>query len=731
MHNHLKNQTSPYLLQHAQNPVDWYPWCEEAFERARQENKPVFLSIGYSTCHWCHVMAHESFENEEIADILNRYFISVKVDREERPDIDSVYMSVCQALSGSGGWPLSIFMTPGQEPFYAGTYFPPVSVHGMMGLKELLLAIAGKWESAEAELSGSARHLIDQLGGRSGSGNAGSRDVMAGNARTCAQERSQWENIEEEEIDSSLPAQAVKMLVQSFDEECGGFGQAPKFPMAHNLIFLMLYSYLQQTDGVQIAGVQTDGVQIAGMQTDGVQIAGIQTDGVQATEMQAGGVQADRVQATGETDTDKILGQVKMTLDKMRRGGIFDHIGHGFSRYSTDCFYLVPHFEKMLYDNALLIIAYAVAYRLTGERDFLDTAEQTAEYILREMTGENGGFYSAQDADSEGEEGKYYVWNYQEICDILGEEEGKRFCEYFSITRQGNFEGKNIPNLLSGGAIRDDFGEEKEKLYQYRKSRYSLHVDDKILTSWNALMIGALAILYRVSGKAHYLEAAKRGQQFIEEHLAKGNLLFASCRGRVRSGNGFLDDYAYYGASLMALYDATADSAYLQRAEEICQEAKRQFADGNDGYFLSGNRNQELIIRPKETYDGALPSGNSMMAYLLVRLSWWKQEYALDAKRQLAFLSAQSAFYPAGHCLFGIALLHYFYPPMRVTVVLARGESAEQILLKMPLLADIVILREETDGYKLLHGETTYYVCKGHTCLPPANQAPFCTGNIS
>lgn len=665
MSNHLKNQTSPYLLQHAQNPVDWYPWCDDAFAKAKEENKPIFLSIGYSTCHWCHVMAHESFEDEEIAGILNQYFVSVKVDKEERPDIDSVYMSVCQALSGSGGWPLSIFMTPEQEPFYAGTYFPPVSAQGMMGLKELLLAIAGKWENAAAKLTDSARYLIGTLAEGSVSGNGKAGATMPNDA-----------------INSSLPAQAATMLAQSFDEECGGFGQAPKFPMAHNLIFLMLYSYLKRTDALQ-------------------------------------------------KDADRILGQVKVTLEKMRRGGIFDHIGHGFSRYSTDCIFLVPHFEKMLYDNALLIIAYALAYRLTGEGDFLDTAIQTAEYILREMTGEEGGFYCAQDADSEGEEGKYYLLSYREVCDVLGEEKGKRFCEYFSITRQGNFEGKNIPNLLSGGEIRDDFEEERKLLYQYRKSRHSLHVDDKILTSWNALMIGALAILYRVSGKERYLAAAQRGRQYIEENLAKGNLLFASCRDGVPSGNGFLDDYAYYGASLMMLYDATADSAYLQRAEEICHEAKRQFADESGGYFLSGSRNQALIIRPKEAYDGALPSGNSMMAYLLVRLSGWKQEYILDAKKQLAFLSAQSAHYPAGYCMFGIALLHYFYPSMKITAVLAKGESAREVLLKLPLLADIVILQEETENYKLLHGETTYYICKEHTCLPPTNQAPFLRGNIS
>lgn len=668
MSNHLKDETSPYLLQHAENPVDWYPWCEEAFEKAKQEDKPVFLSIGYSTCHWCHVMAKESFENEEIAQILNKHFISVKVDREERPDIDSVYMSVCQKLSGNGGWPMSIFMTPAQEPFFAGTYFPPASRHGMIGFRELLTAIIKKWNDARTELTESAKNIVDQISIRNESKDERQSDTIA----------------------SSLPAQAVSLLAAKFDARCGGFGQAPKFPMPHNLIFLMMYSCLKREDAVL-------------------------------------------------RKKDMLLEQVSVTLEQMRRGGIFDHIGHGFSRYSTDRYYLVPHFEKMLYDNALLIISYALAYRLTDNPVFLTTAKETAEYIFREMTADTGGFYSAQDADSDGREGKFYLWSYEEVCEILGEKKGKKFCEYYDITKKGNFEGENIPNLLYGNEISGEFEEERQKLYEYRQSRNKLHLDDKILTSWNALMISALAILYRITGEVRYLDAAKKAQQFIEDNLTNGNILYVSYRSNVRSVKGFLDEYAYETAALINLYEASADIAYLKRADELCREAEKQFADEDGGYFLYGTQNAKLITRPKETYDGALPSGNSVMAYCLVRLSQrlhtesspQSSYYYQKAEKQLACLSAEASYYPAGHTMFLIAMLYYFYPPQKITVVLSGKDAPEAVLTKLPLLADVVMLTKETKDYKLLNDKTTYYICKDHTCFPPTNQAPFFRENIT
>lgn len=645
MKNHLKDQSSPYLLQHAENPVDWYPWGEAAFEKAKRENRPVFLSIGYSTCHWCHVMAHESFENKEIADILNRYFVSVKVDREDRPDVDSVYMSVCQALTGSGGWPMSIFMTPQQKPFFAGTYFPPESRGGMVGFYDLLAAIAGQWESDRDRLLESADRILEEI--------RRSEDREA-------------QNIE----DKDLPELAAHIFSRSFDKQWGGFGQAPKFPTPHNLIFLILYSKIR-------------------------------------------GVDMPRVQA-------------ETTLEKMRRGGIFDQIGYGFSRYSTDRYYLVPHFEKMLYDNALLIMAYCAAYKASGNMDFLDTAQKTAAYIFREMTGSDGAFYSAQDADSEGEEGKFYVWSYEEILRLLGKHRGRQFCEYFGITEQGNFDGKNIPNLLNGNPLKDSFERERAVLYDYRKSRARLHLDDKVLTSWNALMICAMAMLYRVTGERCYLLSAQRAYDYIETNLADGNSLYVSCRKGIRSVKGFLEEYAYFATALIFLYEATSEDGYLERAVDICQEAGRQFEDEAGGYFMYGSQNGRLITRPKETYDGALPSGNSVMAWCLVRLSQLTGGEAIEAaaRRQLAFMSEQAVDYPAGYGMFLIAQLIKDYPPQKITVVLSDTDDGEQLLPKLPLNACVKLMTRENEAYKLLNGQTTYYVCRNYTCLPPSNQVP-------
>ncbi len=647
MSNNLKGQSSPYLLQHAENPVDWYPWCDEAFEKARREDKPVFLSIGYSTCHWCHVMAHESFENEEIADVLNKYFISVKVDREERPDIDSVYMSVCQAFTGSGGWPMSIFMTADQKPFFAGTYFPPVSRGGMVGMKELLMAVASKWKEDKAALFRSADELVDFVESRGGALSEG--------------------------IDESLPDTAYRMFSESFDERYGGFGSAPKFPTPHNLIFLMMYSRIN--------------------------------------------------------DEERAFAQSKKTLESMRRGGIFDHIGYGFSRYSTDEYYLVPHFEKMLYDNALLMMAYCVAYKISGDRYLLDTAEKTARYVFREMTGDDGRFYSAQDADSEGMEGRYYVWDQQEILSILGEEKGRSFCSRFGITKSGNFEGKSIPNLLDGGSIMDDLEEEKQQLYRYRKERMHLHLDDKVLTSWNSLMIYAMTVLYRTSGDEKYLAAAEKAQGFIEENLSGrdtgGDILYVSYRNGKCSVRGFLDDYAFYTAALIGLHQTSGKEAYLRRAVDICRSAHRQFFDEeNGGYFMYGREHSSLITRPKETYDGAIPSGNSVMAYCLVRL--WQltgnDDFRSSAEKQLSYMSGEAKNYPAGCSMFLMALLSYFHSPQEITVVLAEGDGEAEIMRGLPLDADVTILHGETEEYKLQDGRTTYFVCRDHTCLPPTNE---------
>ena len=646
MKNRLQNETSPYLRQHAENPVNWYPWGEEAFRAAREEDKPVFLSIGYSTCHWCHVMAHESFEDAEIAELLSRNFVAIKVDKEERPDIDSVYMSVCQALTGSGGWPTTIFLTPEQKPFYAGTYFPKTAKYGRIGLEELLLSVHQMWTRERTTLLQSAEEILSVLGPRSGK----------------APERAETDSDEILHV-------AVRLYKQIFDEKYGGFGKAPKFPTPHNLLFLLRYY---------------------------------------------------------EKHRDKdALKMVEKTLQQMYGGGIFDHIGGGFSRYSTDRFFLVPHFEKMLYDNALLILAYSKAYEITQNPMYLNVAEKTALYVMREMKASEGGFFCAWDADSEGVEGKFYLLEPEEIKGVLGEKAGEAFNKHFDITKQGNFEGKNIPNLLQNSLITEWDTGQLEKLYVYRKKRYSLHLDDKILTSWNGLMIAALCQLYRVTGKESYLNAAKEGQTFIEKYLCEKDTLYVSYREGVRNKEGFLDDYANEIFALLALYEATLEQKYLERAKQFCDKVMGDFSDKQrGGFFLYGRGGEQLILQPKETYDGAVPSGNSMMAYNLVRLYWitGEEKYGEAAKRQLEFISQEATQYPVAHAMFLCALLDYVDMPDKITIVVKDRQDLEGFPCKISLSTIVCVVEEATEEYPLKNDKTTFYVCKGHSCFPAMNE---------
>lgn len=639
MSNRLKYETSPYLLQHKENPVDWYPWGNEAFERAKEEDKPIFLSIGYSSCHWCHVIAHESFEDNEIAELLNRYFISIKVDKEERPDIDSVYMAVCQAFTGSGGWPTSIFMSAEQKPFFAGTYFPKTSRGGMIGLKELLIAIHEKWNNDRDSLLGESDKIIAHLN----------------NAENTP-----------ENADLGLTHSATAVYEHIYDNKNGGFGRAPKFPTPHNILFLLsYYERYKRNECLQMA---------------------------------------------------------EHTLMQMYRGGMFDHIGFGFCRYSTDKKFLVPHFEKMLYDNALLILAYCKAYNITKKTFYLEIAEKTADYILREMTSQEGGFYSAQDADSEGEEGKYYLFTPDEIIGVLGEKDGEAFNRHFDISNIGNFEGKNIPNLLSSDPADKSFDTFLPQLVLYRKKRYSLHLDDKILTSWNSLMIAAMCELYLVSKKDIYLSTAQKAAAFIQKYLCKDDTLYVSFREGKCGVIGFLDDYAAYIFAMLSLYKATLDREYLKLAGRFCEKAISDFGDNTGGFYLYGNNSEELILRPKETYDGAIPSGNSLMAYNLVRLSLITsdEKYKITAEQQLNFLASKAQYLP-GYAMFLTALLEYDEPPMKVTVVLDEQADSNNIPLAVPLDAAVSLLPQPTEEYPLKNGKTTYYVCKGHSCMPATN----------
>ena len=632
--NHLKNETSPYLLQHADNPVDWYPWCGEAFERAKSEDKPVFLSIGYSTCHWCHVMAYENFENSETVELLNKNFISVKVDREERPDIDSVYMTVCQAFTGSGGWPMSVFMTWDKKPFFAGTYFPPTPRFGMPSFRDVLNAVTMQWGTEREKLIQSAENITDML--------------------------KNTESVKGNKVNGDIVETAAEMLRKSYDSIYGGFGSAPKFPIPHELMFLMYYAKINSDETAQK--------------------------------------------------------MAEKTLIQMRKGGIFDHIGGGFSRYSTDRYFLAPHFEKMLYDNALLIIAYSAMYSLTSSKVYLETTIKTADYILCEMTSPEGGFYSAQDADSEGVEGKYYTFSVDEITSVLGDK-GKHFSETFDITEHGNFEGVNIPNLLKSGDLDTDFEAEFQKLYEYRKKRTKLHLDDKILLSWNSMMIAAMSMLYRVSHEEKYLRAAENAQRFIEENMSDGEHIYTIFRDGKRSDTAFLEDYAYYIAALIEMYNSTLDNKYLMRAEELCAEAVKRFSDKNGGFNMC--ETTELFKNPKELYDGAVPSGNSIMAYDLVRLYQLtdKEEYREYAEKQINFMSAQSQDYPSGHCMFLLAKLLNEAPPPRV-VISSKGSLD---ISNLPFLANVTFIQAD-EKYPLLNGRTTFYVCRGNTCLPPSNE---------
>lgn len=633
------------MLQHAYNPVNWYPWGGEAFDAAGRENKPIFLSIGYSTCHWCHVMEKESFEDEETAKLINDSFIPIKVDKEVRPDVDSIYMTVCQAFTGSGGWPLTIIMTPSGQPFFAGTYFPKNSMRGLTGLTDILNQVARLWRSDRKALIESANKTTDML---RRSGDKFRRGVTQS---------------------QRLISTAVTTLKETFDKEYGGFGAAPKFPTPHDLLFLLeYYNVTKDAESLLIA---------------------------------------------------------EHTLKQMYKGGIFDHVGGGFSRYSTDRKWLVPHFEKMLYDNALLVMAYVKAFELTGNGMYKKITEKVLTYIENELTSGEGGFYSAQDADSEGVEGKYYVFDWDEIIRLLGKTNGEAFNKHFGVTRQGNFEGKNIPNLLGNP---DLFNEDIEKLlpavYEYRVGRFSLHKDDKVLLSWNSLMIAAFAECYRVFNERKYLDIAVKADEFVANNLVSGDALYASCRNGKRSDHGFLDDYAMYIFAQINLYEITSDKAYLDKAVRLADKAIDEFFDNdNGGFYLYGRSGEQLIFKPKETYDGAIPSGNSFMARNLVKLvEFTNNDKYLDClEKQLKFMSLSAYAYPHGHCFYLLANLENKLKNHKIICVPSNNADIGGLKSKLEKFHNVTFLDESTNEYPLINNKTTYYICTENRCLPPSN----------
>jgi uncharacterized protein len=671
--NRLSGETSLYLLQHAHNPVDWYPWGPEALARAKAENKPIFLSIGYSACHWCHVMERESFENPEIAKLMNEHFICIKVDREERPDLDQIYMNAVQAMTGHGGWPMSVFLTPSLEPFYGGTYYPPIDSRGMPGFPRVLLGVHQAWQERQDEIVSSAADMTARL------------RAMGDISRP-----SDGGSLELRHLD-----QAARALMKHFDPLNGGFGHAPKFPHPMDLKVLLRHS--------------------------------------------------------SRTGDSHALHVVRHTLDKMALGGIYDQLGGGFARYSTDDRWLVPHFEKMLYDNALLSSVYLEAFQLTGEPQFGRIAGETMNYVLGRMTGAEGGFYSTEDADSEGEEGKYYVWSMREVHEVLGAERGKAFCYVYDVSGPGNWEEQNILNLprpmaqaakLLGrdeAELSAQLAEDRAKLLARREQRVPPGKDTKVLVSWNGLMIAALAVGGRTLKDPRYLEAAERAARFILQRMRgqDGRLLHAYKDGQAKL-NAYLDDYANLIDGLTRLYEATGQPRWIEAALELARVMLDEFADAErGGFYYTGKSHEALIARQKDLFDNATPSGNGMAATALLRLgaltgrdelikagrgaleagrlvlenastaagqSLIALDFALGASREIAVIAGAD---PQEYRMVLEAVFQPFLP--RAVVAPATPEQALVLSGTVPLLAD----RPARDN------RTTTYICENWSCQEP------------
>lgn len=658
--NKLIDEKSPYLLQHAHNPVNWYPWGEEAFNKARDENKPVFLSIGYSTCHWCHVMEKESFEDEEVANILNDNFISIKVDREERPDIDNVYMEVCQGLTGRGGWPLSVFLTPNKKPFYAGTYFPKHSIGNHIGFIELLNVIVKHWKDNKSELLNSAEEITR---------------IVKGNLESNVYS----------EIEKSIIDKCFQTLANSFDPIYGGFGSSPKFPTPHNLLFLLRY-------------------------------------GVYNKEQKA-------------------IDMVEKTLIQLYKGGIFDHIGFGFSRYSVDNKWLVPHFEKMLYDNAFLIIIYSEIYQLTHKNIYKEIAEKIISFVLSELTSLEGAFYTAIDADSEGIEGKFYTWSYSELQKILNKDEFNFIIKHYNVTKSGNFEGENIFNLIH---LEDDeildinkeiFESIRIKLYNERQKRIHPYVDDKILTANNAMMIIGLTIAGKIFNNHKYLELAENAYKFIHNNLVtKEYRILARFRDGEAKYLGYLDDYAYLIWALIELFLATGKPYYINQALDFNTQMIELFKDIDEGgFFHTGKDSEELIMKTKPIYDGATPSGNSVLTMNLLRLSEITDDITLTklAKEQFNYFSTKLNETPHAYTHMLSAYLYYIASKRKIVLV---GEKFNETLKNicdtfikkyLPFTTNVILLKNNIKEDKILNEygnfseEIAAYICENFQCNEP------------
>ena len=678
--NRLANSDSPYLLQHASNPVDWYPWSEEAFNIANNTNKPIFLSIGYSTCHWCHVMEYESFEDSLVAELMNKSFINIKVDREEMPEIDHLYMSVCQAMTGHGGWPLTIVMTPNKEPFFSGTYFPKDGTGNRPGMLQLIPAINNAWNTKQNEIQNTINQIKDYL-----------------KKTNSVPMQGEW--------DKEIINKAYSAYYKRFDDNNGGFGSSPKFPSPHNLMFLTKFSKSYMNPDA--------------------------------------------------------LGMVLKTLDKIRDGGIFDHIGYGFHRYSTDEKWLVPHFEKMLYDQAMLSMAYLEAYQVTKEKKYAKVAEEIFTYVLRDMIDQRGGFYSAEDADSEGEEGKFYTWSTNQLLEILGEKDAEIMKKVYNFDDNGNFldeathqiNGFNIPHISNSIAdLSSEIGipidrleniieKNRKILFDNREKRTHPLKDDKILTDWNGLMIASLAYGGSVLNNINYINAAEKSAIFILENLKdnKGRLLKKYRNGKA-SFAPHIDDYSFMVWGLLNLYEATYKYQYLKEAIELSNIMVTDFWDNDGGgFFIGANESEKLIIRAKESYDGAIPSGNSVSVMNFNRISRFtgNTNWSELANKTLRAFTESSNKSPNG---FGHMISAYMSTINKSKEIVVVGKidqtETKEILKKIHsiYIPNRVIIFKNMNGknnieqiagwtkpYSMLDSLPTIYVCENFSCKLPTN----------
>jgi uncharacterized protein len=665
MPNRLANESSPYLLQHAHNPVDWYPWGDEAFEKAKKENKPVLVSIGYAACHWCHVMERESFESHEVATLMNERFINIKVDREERPDVDHIYMDAVQAIEGSGGWPLNVFLTPERKPFYGGTYFPPKRAFNRASWTEVLTAISSAFREKRNEIEQQASNLTQHL---EVSNNFGSFQSVSGSF--------QLERVQE----------AFSNIMKTADREWGGFGKAPKFPQSFNISFLFKYAFLEKND--------------------------------------------------------EAFQQAVLSLDKMVQGGIYDQIGGGFARYSTDTEWLAPHFEKMLYDNALLVSTMAEAYQLTGNHVYLDTIRDTIGFIERELMHSDGGFFSALDADSEGVEGKFYVWDQEEVNELLGDDAAV-FSTYFDISPNGNWEGHNIPRILKpiqesardlniteaklGSIIRDG----KQKLLERRSERIRPQLDDKVILGWNALMNISLCKAYAACGEPHFKRLAEKNMDFLLGSFEAGNgLLHHTWKNGKATQPAFLDDYSYLIAALIELAQVSGKFHYLDKAAELTRVVEDHFNDIESPFFFYTHKGQKDIpVRKKEIYDGATPSGNSFMAGNLYRLSILLElpEWKERSEQMIGSLGEVIIKYPTS---FGVWLAIYYEIIKGTKEIAIVGKEWEKYLEKilgiyishkLAMASEIPIPRYPLLADKAETSKILIYLCENYSCRQPVS----------